>query len=223
MKKHGHYCHVCGKHRANEKFSGKGHVKHICKDCDREHRAAIRARKKEFDSRVVFVQVLARPDRKLVLKRGGAANDFFAYRKEVGCEAWDELKAIPGALGEPIGLWLPPAGGVSAYAQGVEVSARYDGPVPEECEIIALPACWMMVFQGPPFDKGRVGEAVGVVQKAIRNSIRNCTATNGRTTTRRVCTGSRFASADTLRRDRCDRASALAYCIGYSAPIHSYA
>ena len=168
MKKHGHYCHVCGRHRANEKFSGKGHAKHICKDCDREHRATLRTRKKEFDSRVVFVQVLARPDRKLIMKRGGAANDFFAYRKEVGCEVWDEIKAIPGALGEPIGLWLPPVGGASAYAQGVEVSARYDGPVPKGCEVIALPSCWMMVFQGPPFDKGRVGEAVGVVQKAIK-------------------------------------------------------
>lgn len=24
MKKHGHYCKVCGEHKANEKFSGKG-------------------------------------------------------------------------------------------------------------------------------------------------------------------------------------------------------
>ena len=25
MKKHGHYCKVCGEYKANEKFSGKGH------------------------------------------------------------------------------------------------------------------------------------------------------------------------------------------------------
>ena len=24
MKKHGHYCKVCGEYKANEKFSGKG-------------------------------------------------------------------------------------------------------------------------------------------------------------------------------------------------------
>lgn len=29
----GHYCRICGRTRANEKFSGKGHAKHICKDC----------------------------------------------------------------------------------------------------------------------------------------------------------------------------------------------
>ena len=29
----GHYCRVCGRRRANEKFSGKGHVAHICKEC----------------------------------------------------------------------------------------------------------------------------------------------------------------------------------------------
>lgn len=33
-KKQGHYCHICGERKANEKFSGKGHAKHICKECD---------------------------------------------------------------------------------------------------------------------------------------------------------------------------------------------
>lgn len=33
MKRHGHYCKVCGEYKANEKFSGKGHVAHICKAC----------------------------------------------------------------------------------------------------------------------------------------------------------------------------------------------
>lgn len=33
MKKHGHYCKVCGEYKANEKFSGKGHTAHICKAC----------------------------------------------------------------------------------------------------------------------------------------------------------------------------------------------
>ena len=30
---HGHYCKICGEYKANEKFSGKGHVAHICKSC----------------------------------------------------------------------------------------------------------------------------------------------------------------------------------------------
>lgn len=33
MKKHGHYCKVCGDYKANEKFSGQGHAAHICKSC----------------------------------------------------------------------------------------------------------------------------------------------------------------------------------------------
>lgn len=33
-KQPGHYCRLCGERKANEKFSGKGHAKHICKECD---------------------------------------------------------------------------------------------------------------------------------------------------------------------------------------------
>ena len=29
---HGHYCKICGEYKANEKFSGKGHAAHICKE-----------------------------------------------------------------------------------------------------------------------------------------------------------------------------------------------
>ena len=29
----GHYCNICGRSRPNEKFTGKGHRNHICKDC----------------------------------------------------------------------------------------------------------------------------------------------------------------------------------------------
>ncbi|MDA0767286.1 MAG: hypothetical protein O3A87_06120 [Verrucomicrobia bacterium] len=31
----GHYCRICGRERANEKFSGKGHRDHVCRDWDR--------------------------------------------------------------------------------------------------------------------------------------------------------------------------------------------
>jgi hypothetical protein len=29
----GHWCRICGKNKPNEKFSGKGHKNHICKQC----------------------------------------------------------------------------------------------------------------------------------------------------------------------------------------------
>lgn len=32
----GHSCRICGRIRPNEKFSGKGHKNHICKDCSRK-------------------------------------------------------------------------------------------------------------------------------------------------------------------------------------------
>ena len=32
-KPHGHFCYVCGEHKANEKFSGRGHANHMCKQC----------------------------------------------------------------------------------------------------------------------------------------------------------------------------------------------
>ena len=32
-KHHGHYCRICGNYLPNEKFTGKGHARHICKSC----------------------------------------------------------------------------------------------------------------------------------------------------------------------------------------------
>lgn len=31
----GHFCWVCGRRRPNERFSGKGHSAHVCRDCAR--------------------------------------------------------------------------------------------------------------------------------------------------------------------------------------------
>ena len=31
----GHYCRICGRVRANERFSGRGHRDHVCQDCQR--------------------------------------------------------------------------------------------------------------------------------------------------------------------------------------------
>lgn len=42
----GHYCRVCGRRRANEKFGGRGHAQHICKDCQRELKQAARQKRK---------------------------------------------------------------------------------------------------------------------------------------------------------------------------------
>jgi len=38
-KRSGHYCRICGTSRPNEKFTGKGHRDHICKECARKPKA----------------------------------------------------------------------------------------------------------------------------------------------------------------------------------------
>ncbi len=111
----------------------------------------------------VFVQVLDRPARKLILKRGRAADHYFAYCEEVGCEVWDQLTTVKGALQEPLGLWLPQGmrpKGTSEYVQGVEVALDYHGPVPHGFEVIELPPCKMLVFQGPAFDDKDFEQAI---------------------------------------------------------------
>ncbi len=35
----GHWCRICGRDRPNEKFSGKGHKNHICKEYSRKPEA----------------------------------------------------------------------------------------------------------------------------------------------------------------------------------------
>ena len=123
-------------------------------------------------SSTVFVQVIERPERKLILKRGKNAADYFEYSEEVGCDIWGLLCSIKEALYEPIGMWLPNAfraPGTSAYAQGVEVPADYAGIVPDGFDIITLPPCKMMVFQGQPFKDENFDEAISGVSDAMKN------------------------------------------------------
>lgn len=39
----GHYCRICGRERANEQFSGKGHKTHVCKRCQAKPKTERRA------------------------------------------------------------------------------------------------------------------------------------------------------------------------------------
>lgn len=78
----------------------------------------------------VFVQVVDRPARKVILKRGVKATHYFEYCAEVGCEVWEILGGIKEALYEPMGMWLPERfrrPGTSEYVQGVEVPLDYKG------------------------------------------------------------------------------------------------
>ncbi len=106
------------------------------------------------NTKTVFVQVIDRPARKLILKRGINAKDYFEYCEEVGCDVWGVLCSIKEALYEPIGMWMPQnliKKGTSMYTQGVEVPENYSGEVPEGFDLIELQPCKMMVFQGQPY------------------------------------------------------------------------
>jgi AraC-like DNA-binding protein len=120
----------------------------------------------------IFVQGVKRPARKLILKRGIKAEDYFAYCDEVGCEVWDVLTGIMHAIYEPIGMWLPDnlrPDGTSVYAQGVEVPLSYAEPLPAGFEMITLPACMMMIFQGQPYDDNDFQQAIGDLWEAMKN------------------------------------------------------
>lgn len=119
----------------------------------------------------VFVQVIERPARKLILKRGVKASHYFEYCEEVGCDVWNVLSGVKDALYEPIGMWLPESlrrPGTSEYAQGVEMPADYAGEVPEGYELTDLPPCSMMVFQGPPFQDEKFEEAIGSLWEVMK-------------------------------------------------------
>ncbi len=120
----------------------------------------------------IFVQVVERPARKLILKRGVKAADYYAYCEEVGCEVWDVLTGIQQALYEPVGMWLPEnlrAPGTSVYAQGVEMPLDYAGPIPEGFDCLDLPPCKMMIFQGQPYEDADFEQAIGSLWETIKN------------------------------------------------------
>lgn len=120
--------------------------------------------------RSVFVQQVKKPRRKVIIKRGIRAEDYFAYCGEVGCDVWGVLTSMNSLCGEPVCLWLPRRlvkPGTSVYVQGVEVPEDYSGAVPEGFDIIDLPECDYLMFQGEPFREEDYCEAIAAVQTAI--------------------------------------------------------
>ncbi len=120
----------------------------------------------------IFVQVIDRPARKLLLKRGIKATEYFEYCEEVGCDIWALLTSVKEALYEPVGMWLPEClikPGTSQYVQGVELPLQYSNLVPEGYELITLPPSTMMVFQGEPYDDDNFCEEIEIVYEHIES------------------------------------------------------
>ncbi|MBR2843095.1 MAG: helix-turn-helix transcriptional regulator [Lachnospiraceae bacterium] len=115
------------------------------------------------ETRNIFIQVIEKPARKVIIKRGIKATEYWTYCQEVGCDVWGLLSSIKSISGEPVCLWLPkhlrkPI--ENGYVQGVEVGLDYSGIVPEGFEVIELPACAYLLFRGEPFEEDRYGEAI---------------------------------------------------------------
>lgn len=136
-----------------------------------EQPKAERSKEKMEKVKNVFVQLVEKPARKVIIKRGITAKDYFKYCEEVGCDVWGLLTSIKSISGEPVCLWLPKTyikKGTSEYVQGVEVSLDYNGEIPEGFEIIELSAAKYLMFQGEPFLEEQYGEAIVEVWDAIK-------------------------------------------------------
>lgn len=119
----------------------------------------------------VFIQVMERPARKLLLYRAKNAQDYFGYVGETGCDVvWGVLTSVKEALYEPVGMWLTDdlmRPGTSRYVHALELPLSYDKPLPPGYELIELPAATYMVFQGQPYDDNDYQTEVGQVMDFI--------------------------------------------------------
>lgn len=121
-------------------------------------------------TRNVLVQVVEKPTRRVVLKRGISAHDYFSYGEEVGCEVWGLITSMEQLGGDPVSLWLPPSyrtPGTSTYVQGAEMPTDFEGPVPEGFDVVDLPAATYVAFRSEPFYEEDFIDVVESVQRAI--------------------------------------------------------
>ncbi len=131
---------------------------------DKERKATVMS-----ETRNIFIQIIEKPARKVIIKRGIKADEYWSYCEEVGCDVWGLLKSIKSISGEPVCLWLPvhlrnPV--TNEYVQGVEVEPDYSGVVPEGFEVIELAAATYLLFRGEPFKEDHYVEAIGEIWDA---------------------------------------------------------
>ncbi|MCL2509022.1 MAG: hypothetical protein FWF05_07595 [Oscillospiraceae bacterium] len=126
--------------------------------------------KKDKVSKIVTTTVADRPARKLLLLRSKKAICYDTFCAEVGCEWHGILNSVPEKFDTCAIITLPPylvKERTSDIAGGVEVPYDYAEGLPQGYELIDLPACKMMYFQGMPFENERdYGEAIGTVWSA---------------------------------------------------------
>lgn len=123
-------------------------------------------------ARNVFIQVIDKPKRKVIIKRGKTATEYMKYCEKVGCDIWGLLVSMKSLCGEPVCLWLPEAyikPGTSQYVQGVEVAEDYTGEIPDGFDVIELPKAQYLMFQGEPFQEEDYQQAIAEIWESEKN------------------------------------------------------
>ncbi len=118
----------------------------------------------------VFITVIEKPERKVIIKRGIKATEYFEYCAEVGCDVWGILKSMKSISGEPVCLWLPKKYqelNTSEYVQGIEVDINYNGVVPSGMDVINLPKSKYIMFQGEKFEEEDFEDAIITLKESI--------------------------------------------------------
>ena len=123
--------------------------------------------KKMAETRNIYVTRIAKPRRKVMIKRGVNGDNYWDYSMEVGCDVWGILKSITP---EPVCMWLSDkyrSAGTSVYVQGVELPSDWNGKVIDGFEIIEMDECEYLMFQGEAFEEECYEEAIKEVENAM--------------------------------------------------------
>lgn len=124
-------------------------------------------------SGTVTTTVVERSARKLMLLRSKKATDYFSFCEEMGCEWHGILNSVLEKFETSALITLPihlVKDGTSSTAAGIELPFEYAKQLPHGYELIDLPPCKMLYFQGMPFEnESDFGEAIGIVFEAIAN------------------------------------------------------
>ena len=126
---------------------------------------------KEPIKRTMIVTAVERPARKLILVRSVKATEYFSFCEEVGCDWEGIFNSIPEKFDTSALLTLPQnliKLGTGNTASGVEVPIGYNKPIPDGCDVIELPPCTMLYFQGAAYeDENDFGEAIGILWEVM--------------------------------------------------------
>lgn len=125
----------------------------------------------DMSERTVTATYITKPARKLIVKSGILATDYFSYCDEIGCDIWDILEQVPNRL-DNVSLAILPdflvPKGTSKVCCAAEVPLDYDGVIPEGCNVIELCEHTLLWFNGAPYeDENWYGGAHSEVANAV--------------------------------------------------------